>query len=228
MARTVNDTSEEASNLNLTMNTRKEEMIAKGFKEVRINNFANLIDSVTRKGSLQKAAHDTMIQNTESQNKFLEEGQTIIRKIQNAGRSAFGKNKTKLKEFRIGSNASKSVGKISPLLDHLAGVCTKYHDELVENGLTEEDIASITPAYANLVTADSIQEHSKKLRTVATQTRDEAVAALEEEMYRIRSFAKSAFAGNKGLLEEFKPIRKGGRPRGTNPTQSPDQPQPGK
>lgn len=135
----------------------KEDMIAKGFKEVRFKNFADLIDSVTKKGSFQKAAHDTLIETTESRNETIRVGLAIIRKVQNAARSTFGRNKTKPKEFRIRTDTSKSVGKTAAFLDHLAGVCAKYHDELLGNGLAEEDFAAITTAYANLVTSDSIQ-----------------------------------------------------------------------
>ncbi len=224
MSKPIADVTENASNLKLTMDAHKDEMVAKGFKEVRLQNFADLMDSVTRKISLQKAAQDTMMANTESQNIAIQQARTVIRKIQNAGKAKFGLNKTKQKEFKIGANTSNGVGKTAELLDYLAAVCTKYHDDLIESGLTEEDFAAITPTYANLVTADSIQEHSKKLRNVATDARDAAVTALEEEMFKIRSFVKAAFANNKALLEEFKPIKKGGRkssPETPAPTPSP-------
>jgi prophage DNA circulation protein len=197
-------------------------MIAKGFKDIRFQNFDGMLSAVINKSSTQKAAHETLTQNTASQNSAIQNGLSMVTKIQNAAKSAFGKNKTKLREFKIGTDKSKSVSKLSQLLDYLAGVCTKYHSDLIENGLTEEDFAAISATYANLVTADTVQEHSKKLRNVATETRDDAVAALQEEMFKIRSFAKSAFAGNKALLEEFKPIKKGGRRGGgTSPTPPP-------
>ncbi|HUI30369.1 MAG TPA: hypothetical protein VLX91_09135 [Candidatus Acidoferrales bacterium] len=221
MASTVGEIAEDAETLQLTMQTHMADMIAKGFKQIRFQNFGDKIKAVVAKSSTQKAAHETLSLNTVSQNAAIQEGLNMETKIQNAGKSAFGKDKTKQKEFRIGAPKSKSVSKLAQNLDYLAGVCTKYHDELIENGLTEDDFTALSTTYANLVTADAVQEHSKKLRNVATETRDDAVADLQEEVFKIRSFAKSAFAGNKALLEEFKPIKKGGRKSATPPPQPP-------
>lgn len=226
MGRSIGYLIEDATNLQLAVQTHKDEMLAKGFKEIRFKTMDDMLAAVVKTNSTQMAAHDNVAQNTESQNAAIAAGFAMITKIQNAARSAFGRNKTKQKEFRIGSKKSKSVGRLSELLDYLAGVCTKYHEVLIENGLTEDDFASISSVYANLVTADALQEHSKKLGNVATETRNDAAAALQEEMYRIRNFAKSAFAGNKAILEEFKPIKKGGRRGGgTNPTPPTQPPQ---
>jgi hypothetical protein len=222
MAKTIGELTEDAESLQLTMQTHHADMVAKGFKEARFQNLDDLIKDVVAKSSTQKAAHETLSQNTEAQNSAIQDGLDMETKVQNAAKSAFGKDKTKLKEFKIGAAKSKSVSKLSQDLDYLAGVCTKYHDDLIENGMTQDDFTALSTTYANLVTADTVQEHSKKLRNVATETRDDAVAALQEEVFKIRSFAKSAFAGNKALLEEFKPIKKGGkRGGGTNPTPPP-------
>lgn len=226
MAQTIGEVVEDGQSLQLTMQTHKADMIAKGFKEIRFQNFDDMLNAVIKKNSTQKAAHETLSQNTATQNSAIQDGLNMETKIQNAARSAFGKDKAKLKEFKIGTAKSKSVSKLSQNLDYLAGVCTKYHDELVENGMTEDDFTALSTTYANLVTADTVQEHSKKLRNVATETRDDSVAALQEEMFKIRSFAKSAFAGNKALLEEFKPIKKGGRRGGTTPAEPPAPPAP--
>jgi len=225
MAKTIGEIAEDAESLQLTMQTNRDAMIAKGFKPIRFQNFDDMIKAVVSKSSTQNAAHKTLLQNTAAQNKAIQDGIDMIAKIRNAARSAFGKDKTKLKEFKIGDRESKNVSRVSQSLDYLAGACTKNHDDLIENGLTEDDFAAISTVYANLVTADTVQEHSKKLRNVATETRDDAVTALQEEAFKIRSFAKSAFAKDKAMLEQFKPIKKGGkRGGGTSPTSPPPAP----
>ncbi|HUI29326.1 MAG TPA: hypothetical protein VLX91_03840 [Candidatus Acidoferrales bacterium] len=209
MPYSIGQVTEDGDNLQLTMQNHRAEMIAKGFKEARFQSFDDSLNAVVRKNSTQKAAHSTLLQSTSDQNDAIDEGVKMVTKIQDAAKSAFGKNRTKLNEFKIGAKKPYVVSRLAALLDYLAGVCTKYHDELIENGLTEDDFTAITAAYTNLVSTDAVQEHSKKLRNVATETRDDAVAALQEEMFKVRSFAKAAFAGNKAVLEEFKPIKKG-------------------
>jgi hypothetical protein len=208
---------EDAKALQAVMLVYQADMITKGFKPIRFQSFDDMIKAAVSKTSTQQAAHETISQNTGTQDSAIKDALAMVTKIQNAARSAFGKDKRKLKEFGIGGKKSKSVGKVGQTLDYLAGACTKYHDELIENGLTPDDFAAITTTYANLVTANTVQEHSKKLGNIATQTRDESVAALQEEMFKIRSFAKSAFAGNKAILEEFKPIKRGGKRGGGTP-----------
>ena len=211
MAESISDLTEDAQSLQLTMQTHKDELVTKGFKDTRFQDFSDALNAVIKKSSTQTAAQSTMVQSTDDQNSAIKDAIAIAAKVQNAARSAFGKNKPKMKEFKVGTRKTRSVSQLSQLLDYLAGVCTKYHDELVENGMTADDFADLSSAYATLVTTDAVQEHSKKLRNVATDTRDDSVASLKDQMFKVRSFAKSAFAGNKALLEEFKPIKRGGK-----------------
>lgn len=225
MSDTVGKLIEDAEALQLAMQTHKTELTAKGFKETRFENFDTLFADVVKKDSTHTAAHATAMQSTQTQNDAVADAQSLISKILDAAKSAFGKkDKTTLKEFTVGTKKSNSVGKLSERVDYLAGVCTKYHDELAENGLTDEDFAGITTTYGALVSADAVQEHSKKLQVVATSVKDDSVAALKDEMSRVRSFVKSAFSKDKAIQEEFKPNKGGGRSGGgTNP---PDPPPP--
>lgn len=213
----VGDVVEDAKVLRATMETHKAELTAKGFKEARFTDFDSSLDAVLKKDASQKSAHAMLLQKTADQDSAVENGLKTITKIQNAAKSAFGRDKTRLKEFKVGTDKSKSVSQLTIDLEYFTGLCAKYHDELIENGMTEEDVAAVSTTYGTLVSSDALQENAKKVRNAATQTRDDALAALREQVFKVRKFAQAAFAGNKALLEEFKPIAKGRGKAGAKP-----------
>jgi hypothetical protein len=82
-------------------------------------------------------------------------------------------------------------------------MCQKYNSELLGGGLTDDSLANVSKVYAELVAADAIQENAKKLRTIATEARDEAESALREEVFKMRKFAAARFVNDKAKLNEF-------------------------
>ena len=74
------------------------------------------------------------------------------------------------------------------MIEYFTGLCLKYSDDLLSNGMTEDDINSISSDYATLVAADAAHKNARKLWNVASQTRDEALAALKEEVFKVRKF----------------------------------------
>ncbi len=112
-----------------------------------------------------------MEQKTQAKNGAIQSAQDVITQIQEAAKSAFPGDKVKAKEFRIGVEKPKSAKELITLLDYLTGVVQKYSDVLIQNGMTQDDIANVSTVYANLIAADAVQKNAAKLRNAATATR---------------------------------------------------------
>ncbi len=208
------------------MEKYKAELAAKGYSEARLGKFDASLDNLLKKDSAQKTAQAALLQKTQEQDAAINTAIAVITKFQNAGKAAFGRDRVRLKEFKVGTDKPKSVGGLITMLEYFTGVAGKYTAELLANGLTEDDLSGLSTVYGALVAADASQENAKKLRNAATSTRDGVLSILKEEVFKVRKLAQVVFAGDKAVLEEFKPIQKGrGKATPKQPTGDQQQPQ---
>ncbi len=199
---------------------------AKGFGAERTKRLEDKVADLEKKDTEQKDAEKLLGDLTDEQNNLAAQALEIIRSAQNAGQSALGKTPATDKEFMIGKIKGTNVTKLLEALRYFVGLGLKYHDQLIANGMSEEDIESIGTLYGTLTTADAKQENQKKLRNNATETRNDSEKALNDEIFRTKKFVKTAFKNDKAIQEEFKPIKRGGGGGGKKPPASsaPDQP----
>ncbi len=163
---------------------------------------------LVNKNSAQKAAQMTAEQKTKEQDDLMKDAERAVTQIQNAAKSAFPGKEVTLKEFKVGMNKPNSVKAMIALLAYLAGGVQKYSEDLLANGLTQDDITNLSNLYAILVGAEAAQENAKKLRNAATAIRDAAAAKLRETVSATRSYLKAVFKDDPAALEEFKSIVK--------------------
>lgn len=222
----VDETVQEVNVVRASIETHKADLATKGYSVERVAKFDASKADLLGKDSAQKLAQVTLEQRTKEQDAIMVAAGNIITKLQNAASSAYGKDKTALKEFRVGVEKPRTVSKMETTLEYLTGVAAKHATDLIANGFTQDDISSLSTIYGNLVAADAVQENSKKLRNAATEARDNSAAAMKLEIFKLRKFVKAAFSDNKALLEEFKPIKRGGKRGGAKPPgPSPEPPQ---
>ena len=144
---------------------------------------------------------------TDAQNKTLERGQALIRKVQTAAKGAYGaENKLMMKEFHVGSLASATVKGMMSELKYMNGVAVKRFADLSKSGLKQSDIDKMDQVGSELDDTDARQENAKKKQKSATQVRDESLETLRKTMKRIRNKAKVIFADNPSVLLEFESI----------------------
>jgi len=225
MSKKVNDALVQAEGASQAMNNNKGLLIAKGGQK-KMDQLEFVRQDLVKKNSTQVAAETAMEQKTAAQDQAVRDAHDAISQLQEAAKSAFTGDKVKLKEFSVGIDKPENAKGTITLLDYLTGVAQKYHDDLVENGMTDEDITNLSTIYAALVAANAVAENAKKLRNAATETRDASLAALKKTINATRNFAKAALKGNKAALEEFKPIPKGrGKRKGGTPPPALEPPQ---
>ncbi len=193
----------------LAVDNNREAMNAKGFKDSTYSALTDARQNLFTKETAQQRAAELAGKKTAEQNLLVKETRQLIQNVKNAVKSAYGKDEAKLRPFKVGEEVPASVKKLSTTCEYLSALVIEHHDVLLDNGLTEDDIESVHEASATLNTLDAVQENSKKLKVSATLTRDQAAENLKDKMYRVRSFAKTCFAGNKEILLQFKPVPKG-------------------
>jgi len=208
MSREVNDALVQADATSKALDNNSEKLIPKGGQK-KIDQLNAALQDLIKKNSMQVSAHTTMEQKTEAQNNAIHNALEVISQVQEAAKSAFAGNKVKLKEFRVGIDKPKTATGIITLLDYLTGIAQEYTDELLANGMTQEDITNLSTVYATLVAANAVAKNAKKLRNAATTTRDASLSTLNRTVTATRNFAKAALKGNTAALEEFKPVPKG-------------------
>ncbi len=196
---------------------------SKGFGGDRTKKLEDKIADLEKKDTEQKDAEKLLADLTEGQNNLAAQALDIVRSVQNAGQSALGKSPATNKEFMIGAVKGTSVTRLLEVLRYFIGLGLKYHDQLIANGMSEEDITSIGTLYGALTTADAKQENQKKLRNNATEARNNSEKILKDEIFRTKKFVKTAFKNDKAIQEEFKPIKQGGGGGGKKPPEPPPQ-----
>ena len=216
----VDDVVEDGKGLDQAMGNHKDMIIEKGEGQKKWDKLRAAIDDLVKKNSAQVSAQTVMEQRTKEQDDAMRAAQEIVSQVQNAARSEFEGDRTKLKEFKIGTARPTAVKGMITLLDYFTGLVQKYSDVMLANGMTQDDLAAVSTVYARLVTADAVQENAKRLRNAATKTRDTALVSLKRTIGATRSYAKVVFKNDKAALEEFKSIsRARGRSR-TKPSGS--------
>ncbi len=201
-----------------SMETNKGALAAKGYGPNRVAKFDTLQADLSAKTSAQNRAQDTLAQRTKDQNNMMAAAAEIITRLQDAASSAYGKGSPTLKEFRVGVNKPRSVGKMETTLEYLTGVAAEHASDLIANGFSQEDIDEISTIYGKLVAADTVQENAKKIRNTATEARDEALAAMKAEMFKLRKFVNGAFSKDKAMIEQFKAVKRGRGKAAAKPT----------
>lgn len=204
----VDEVLQNANGLKRAVDNHEDVIISRAEGQKKRDKLDADIQDLATKNSAQAAAQFAMEQRTRDQDSAMRNASVTVTFFQNAARSAFT-NRVTLKEFKIGANKPSSVKAMVTLLAYLTGVVLKYRAELLANGVTEEDITSLSTVYANLIAADAVQENAKKLRNAATKSRDASLSTLIKTMASTRAYAKVIFKDDKAALEEFKPISRG-------------------
>ena len=213
MSTTVDVAIQEAQALLAAVNTHAAELAERGYDGTRVAEFQSALETALKRDSGQKGALATLNQRTEAQDIAMKQANELLAMVRNAAKSAFGKDKKILKEFRVGMQRPTTVRQMMTVMEYMTGVVQKHSSELLLYGMSQADIDGVATAYAELVTADALQENSKKLRNAATETRQDALTALQREIYRLRKFAQARFASQPAILQEFKRLPKAGGKR---------------
>jgi hypothetical protein len=203
MALVVNEILQDANVLGKTVAKYATEMADAGVTATMVESTAG---DLAEKDKQQKLAVDLVAKKTALQNQIMQDGMDAINKIQNAAKSAFGKNKTITKEFHIGIDKPVTVKGMMRELAYIKDTATTYVDDLKKNGIKDADIAVLDTIADGLKEADADQEQAKKLQVNATADRDKALQVLKDLMTKIRNNAKVVFAKNDNVLNEFSSI----------------------
>jgi len=204
----------------------RDAMNAKGFTDARYTAFADACNDLVQKEAAQQRAVKLVTEKTAEQNDAIKTVTLVVQQVKNAAKSAFGKDPAKSKLFKIGDTIPNSVKSLRSLTEYIIQLANEYHDTLLENGLTQEDIDGLNSSYGLLVSSDASQENAKKLQATATAVRNDASAKAKDLAFKTRSFAKTCFAKSPEILLQFKSIPKGrtsGNGEMETPVQAPAQ-----
>ncbi len=186
-----------------------ETLTQKGFTKAKEDALVNAYNEVKLKNGVQLKAVKLAIERTAAQNAAFNNLLGLITRIQNAAKSAYGRNDAVLKKFRVGDKQPNTVGRLTSWGEYFTGIILEHDEDLLANGLLQDDLTNLSLYYANLIAADTAQESAKKLQASATIERDKAVHNLRDHLMRTRNFVKAAFAKNPEILVQFKPLPKG-------------------
>jgi hypothetical protein len=141
---------------------------------------------------------------TDAQDRAEARAHTLIAKERDAARGRFGRqDEQMMREFAVGKPRPTSVKELATLLAYMKKAAEKYAGDLAKNGFKGADLSALTAVASELETADVSQELAKKAQKNATQARNDAVCVLRQTMQKVRSTAKSVFAGRRDVLTEF-------------------------
>ena len=210
---TLDELIQDAQALRSVTEKYKSEFSERGYGEARLAGYNEVLAEVLGRDAGQRSAQETLRQRTAEQDAAIQKAYAMISMLQNAAKAAYGRDKTILKEFKVGTDKPRGVKELITMLEYLTSVAQRHVTKLLLNGMAQEDIQELSSTYARLVAADAAQENGKKLRNAATEMRDEAAKELQEEVFKARKFAQVRFAGDRAKLEEFKPIARTGRRR---------------
>ena len=184
-------------------------MDAKGYTETRYTALVNAKDDLIQKEAAQQRAVKLVVEKTAAQNDSIKSVAGIVQQIKEAAKSAFGKDPAKLKLFKVGDKIPNSVKSLRSVTEYTMQLALEYHDTLLANGITQDDIDALNSSYGLLISTDASQENAKKLQATATAVRNGSADKLKDLLQRTRSFAKSCFAKSPEILLQFKAIPKG-------------------
>ncbi len=200
----------------------REAMTAKGYTEAKYTAFLNACSDLVQKEAAQQRAVKLVTEKTVEQNDALQAVTLVVQQVKNAAKSAFGKDPAKTKLFKVGDTIPNSVKSLRSFTEYIIQLANEYHDTLLENGLTQDDIDGLNSSYGLLVAADASQENAKKLQATATVVRDDSSAKVKDLAFKARSFAKTCFAKSPEILLQFTSIPKG-RTSGNGEVETPVQ-----
>lgn len=138
--------------------------------------------------------------------------------MRNAAKSAFGKDERILKQFKIGEKIPGTVKKLSTTCEYMVTVVEDKKTDLLQSGLVQADLDSLTSAKERLESTDAEQEQAKKLQESATIVRDKAAKVMKEKLDSLRNFVAAAFVKKPEIAVQFKPIPKGRGGKGKDDT----------
>jgi hypothetical protein len=219
----VDHTLQDGGNVGQAMDNHMEIIITSGGGQKKRDNLRVSLANVAKLNKDQIKAEDFLDGKTKEQKALMLQADILITAVWNAAKSAAKEkdNDINLKKFKVGTDKPHSVTAMSALVDYLSDVVVEYHDVLVANGMREDEITSLPALFAALVASEAAQENAKKLRKAATGRRDNAARELQATITGIREYAKNVFKNSPDILEEFKPIKRGGKNKKNPPPPAP-------
>ncbi|MFH1197879.1 MAG: hypothetical protein V1720_19415 [bacterium] len=218
---TINYLLRDANALKGTVNLNRSAMDEGGFTEENYLTFTTAIEDLQAKETAQQNAVENTGEKTAVQNETLERIRKLVSDIRAAAKSTYGKDQRNLKLFKVGTVITKSVKNLIPVVTALNELVTERKLLLMKNGLTQVKIDALAAAASDLNTVDKEQENAKSLQKTRTIERDTAAKNLQEQVFKIRNFAKACFSDRPEILVQFKPIPKGRSGAGNGEIETP-------
>jgi len=205
MAKNVDEKLQDANFLKETTTKYKTEMAEVGVDDELATDFSNRIQNVTSKDTAYKQAINLIQQKTVEQNDALQQSRAAIKIVKDAGMDAFYGHPDIIDEFHPSITVS-TVKAMLTELPYFIELATRRMDKLNEAGISQTHIDELSRCYSLVQTIDSQQENAKRMRNTAKNELKEALASLQEMMYRIRKKAAVRFADNSDIRNEFRTI----------------------
>ena len=205
MAKNVDEKLQDANFLKETSTKYKTEMAEAGFNDELAADFADRIQTVTAKDTAYKQSINLIRQKTVEQNDVLQQSRAAIKIVKDAGMDAFYGHPDVIAEFHPGLTIN-TVKAMLTELPYFIEMTTRRMDKLGGAGIGQTHIDGLSHCYTLVQTVDSEQENAKRMRSTAKNELKEALASLQEMMYRIRKKAAVRFADNSDIRNEFRTI----------------------
>ncbi len=205
----INYLQRDAGSLIKTVNLNRTSMEEGGFSEESYTFLNTAAENLALKVTECDKAEKQMQDSTKALNATIAETRQLISDVKSCAKSAYGKDQRILNLFKVGDKVPESVNNLIPQSEYFNSVVQERKDVLLKNGLTPAKVSKMGTAAVDLKNSDDTQENAKKLRKSCIIQRDTAVKVLNEEMFKVRNFAKACFSGKQEILVQFKPIPKG-------------------
>jgi len=205
MAKNVDEKLQDANFLKETTVKYQTEMAEVGFSEELATDFNNRIQNATSKDTAYKQAITLIQQKTVEQNDALQQSRAAIKIVKDAGMDVYYGHPDIIAEFHPGLTIN-TVKAMLTELPYFIELTTRRMDKLSEAGIGQTHIDGLSQCYTLVQTVDSEQENAKRMRSTAKNELKEALASLQEMMYRIRKKAAVRFANNADIRNEFRTI----------------------
>jgi len=209
-----------------SMDDNRTKLDAKGFKQAKYDSFVSSQNSLTTADKTQAESVEAAESATDLKSNTKAEALELIEKVNFTVMSTWGTQKAKRKTFKVDELLTGGYNGIIDRCEYLGPQCETYIADLIENGMTADDVANIKAMPDKLRAANAGQNTAKKAQKAATGIRDDAAKAFKSELNKILNFVKANFAKDKAMLTAFEPIPKGGggRNQGGNDTPPPTPP----
>jgi len=209
MANTIDYLLQDSNAALSAVDANRPALTEKGFTEAAYTGFAEARNALKTTEVAQQKAVKAAEDKTAIQNAVMQEVTELLKSVRNAAKSAFGKDERILKQFKIGEKIPGTVKKLSTTCEYMVTVVEDKKTDLLQSGLVQADLDSLTSAKERLESTDAEQELAKKSQASATLVRDKAAKLMKEKLDSLRNFVAAAFAKKPEIAVQFKPIPKG-------------------